>query len=66
MALQIERGWVGGEHRTRGSVLECGGKLARRRFRRPDGNLWPEIVMHRLKAVSPMQACAVHLCHRTP
>jgi len=39
---------------------------ARRRFRGPDGVLKTKIVLHPAKAVSPMQGCAVHLCHRTP
>ena len=40
--------------------------LARRRFRRPDGKVRPKSIQHLTKAVSPMQACAVHLCHRSP
>ncbi|OYW70547.1 MAG: hypothetical protein B7Z37_30385 [Verrucomicrobia bacterium 12-59-8] len=36
------------------------------RFHRPDGMLSPKNTLHLAKAVSPMQACAVHLRDRTP
>ena len=50
----------------RDSVLECGGKPWRdTAFRRPDSRLRPNNVQHPAKAVTEMQACALHLCHRT-
>jgi hypothetical protein len=53
--------------RERDSVLECVRQAwARRRFCRPDGVPRPKNMPHLAKAVSPMQACAVHLCHRSP
>ena len=35
-------------------------------FRRPNSVLWTNITLNPAKAVPPMQACAVHLCHRSP
>gem|GEM_PF-2961310 len=35
-------------------------------LRRPDRVLWKDITPHPTKAVPPMPACAVHLCHRSP
>ncbi len=53
--------------RQRASVLDCVRQAwALPRFRRPDVVLRPQPILHPTKAVSPMQACAVHLCHRTP
>ncbi len=53
--------------RERDSVLDCVRQAwARRRFGRPDSRLRPKNMQHLAKAVSAMQACAMHLCHRTP
>ncbi len=51
----------------RDSVLDCVRQAwARRRFRWPDCGVCTKSVLHLSKAVSPMQACALHLCHRSP
>ena len=34
-------------------------------LRRPDRVIWPDSTLAPAKAVPPMQACALHLCHRT-
>ena len=53
--------------RERDSVLECVRQAwARRRFCKPDSRLRPRSMQHLEKAVSAMQACAVHLCHSAP
>ena len=48
-------------------VVECGGKLGRdAAFEAVKDGQGPGNAVRLTKAVSAMQACAVHLCHRTP
>ncbi len=55
--------------RTEASDMECGRGVRHERsyrFRRLDGGVRMENVLHPAKAVAPMQACALHLRDRTP
>ena len=47
-------------------MREASGLRAASRFRRLHGRLRTERALHLAKAVSSMQACALHLCHRSP
>jgi hypothetical protein len=55
-----------GRHLYRGHGLHCLLRILRVFTDRPASRLRSKNDQYPAKAVSPMQACAVHLCHRSP